>query len=72
MGPSLSSFCEPDSNSIWRKYAAAGQVNDAVGDDLVLVARIAALTANHGMDEAFCELTSRLCRRGSRAILIHS
>jgi len=46
-------------------------VKDAVGDDLVLVARIEALIAGHGMDEALARAHA-YAEAGADAILIHS
>ena len=46
-------------------------VKDAVGDDLVLVARIEALIAGHGMDEALARAHA-YADAGADAILIHS
>src|SRR5258705_1986058 len=46
-------------------------VKDAVGDDLVLVARIEALIAGHGMDEALTRAHA-YAEAGADAILIHS
>ncbi|MGJ5180257.1 phosphoenolpyruvate mutase [Bradyrhizobium oligotrophicum] len=58
--------------------AAAGEfsgrlraVKDAVGDELVLVARIEALIAGHGMDEAL-HRAHAYADAGADAILIHS
>jgi phosphoenolpyruvate phosphomutase len=46
-------------------------VKDAVGDDMVLVARIEALIAGHGMDEALTRAHA-YAEAGADAILIHS
>ncbi|WP_315766432.1 MULTISPECIES: phosphoenolpyruvate mutase [unclassified Bradyrhizobium] len=46
-------------------------VRDTVGDDLVLVARIEALIAGHGMDEALTRAHA-YAEAGADAILIHS
>lgn len=46
-------------------------VKDTVADDLVLVARIEALIAGHGMDEAILR-ASAYAEAGADAILIHS
>jgi phosphoenolpyruvate phosphomutase len=46
-------------------------VKDTVGDDLVLVARVEALIAGHGMDEALARAHA-YAEAGADAILIHS